>query len=127
MRAPLVTAAAGASAVLALHLRDPHAQGSWGLCPFSYLVGLQCPGCGGLRAVNDLTHLQVGAAVSSNVLAVVFAVVMVLAWTRWAVVRWRGGDAALLSIGPRAAVAIGVVLVVFTVVRNTPWGAWLAP
>ena len=29
-------------------------------------LGFYCPGCGGLRAVNDLTHGDVGAALSSN-------------------------------------------------------------
>ena len=35
-------------------------QYSWGLCP-SAALGFSCPGCGGLRAVNDLTHGDVGA------------------------------------------------------------------
>ena len=39
-----------------LHFRDPHASGSWGFCPWLALTGLYCPGCGGLRAVNDLTN-----------------------------------------------------------------------
>ena len=53
-------------ATLALHLRDPHDSYSWGLCPSSVL-GLACPGCGGLRAVNDLTNLRLADAASSNV------------------------------------------------------------
>ena len=31
-------------------------------------MGIYCPGCGGLRAVNDLTNGDVGAALSSNIL-----------------------------------------------------------
>src|SRR5688572_20271930 len=68
--APAFTTGGLAAATLALHLRDPHEQNSWGLCP-SAALGFWCPGCGGLRAVNDLTHGEVGAALSSNLLLVV--------------------------------------------------------
>ena len=61
MRAPLVTIGGLAAATVALHFRDPHVQGSWGFCP-SAAMGFYCPGCGGLRAVNDLTNGEVGAA-----------------------------------------------------------------
>ena len=44
------------AATIALRLRDPHDSGSWGYCPWKLLTGLDCPGCGALRAVNDLTH-----------------------------------------------------------------------
>lgn len=41
--------------VVALHWRDPHQSGSWGWCWWRVLTGVPCPGCGGLRAVADLT------------------------------------------------------------------------
>ncbi|MFI2707066.1 DUF2752 domain-containing protein, partial [Nocardioides sp. CER28] len=55
LRLPLLTVGGLGAATLALYLRDPHQRGSWGVCPLS-LAGIYCPGCGGLRAVNDLTH-----------------------------------------------------------------------
>ena len=67
MLAPATTIGALSLLTLALHVRDPHQHGSWGLCP-SAAMGIYCPGCGGLRAVNDLTHGDVGAALSSNIL-----------------------------------------------------------
>lgn len=35
-------------------------------CPFKLITGLQCPGCGGQRAMYALLHGNVGEAVSYN-------------------------------------------------------------
>ena len=78
VRAPLVTIGGLGLATLALHLRDPHVGGSWGICP-SAAMGFWCPGCGGLRAVNDLTHGEFVSAASSNLLLVVLMPLAVLA------------------------------------------------
>ena len=69
MLAPAITIGGLGAATLALHFRDPHASGSWGMCP-SAMLGISCPGCGGLRAVNDLTNFQLVDAASSNLLFV---------------------------------------------------------
>jgi hypothetical protein len=114
-------------ASVALHFHDPHQSGSWGYCPWYLLTGTYCPGCGGLRAVNDLTHGDVLAAASSNLALVVvlpFAVAGLLAWVA---ARWRGVP---LRVGARVAAPVGwsalALLAVFTVLRNLP-GSWLAP
>lgn len=116
-----------ALATLAVTLRDPHRHASWGLCP-SAVLGFACPGCGGLRAVNDLTHGHVGAALSSNLVVVVLLPFVVLGLAVWAVDRWRGTKRTvpprLLQVG---AVVLITSLAVFTVLRNLPAGAWLAP
>lgn len=128
LRAPLLTIGGLAAATLALHLRDPHQRGSWGVCPLS-LAGIYCPGCGGLRAVNDLTNGDVRGAASSNLLVTVGIPVAVLALALWLVGAWRGTGPRRLPAGLRrvlwwaaAALALG-----FTIARNTPAGAWLAP
>ena len=128
MVAPLVTVGTLALATLALHYRDPHQHGSWGLCPFNALTGLYCPGCGGLRAVNDLTHGQVGAAFSSNVVVTALIPVATGLLALWAVDRWRGRTREVPWQRLRPLVAVLVtVLVAFTIARNTGAGAWLAP
>ena len=88
---PLITGGLVGGLTLALHLRDPHESGSWGLCPFSALTGLYCPGCGGLRAVNDLTHGDLMGAASSNLVFVVLVPVIVVLWLRWTGRAWAGG------------------------------------
>lgn len=125
---PGLTAAGVGLAALALRLRDPHQPGSWGFCPFRLLTGLDCPLCGGLRAVNDLTHGDIVAAASSNLLFVVSIPLLVLIWTRWVGRAWDGAPAAA---GPsRREVFYGNVALavtgVFWVVRNLPVASWLA-
>jgi hypothetical protein len=91
-------------------------------------MGFYCPGCGGLRAVNDLTHGDVGAALSSNVIVVALIPVATLLLAVWAVDRWRGDTRSVPWRRLRPIVlAMVTVLIVFTVMRNTAGGAWLAP
>jgi hypothetical protein len=126
--APTATIGGLALATLALHLRDPHQHGSWGLCPFNAATGLYCPGCGGLRAVNDLTDGHLHAALSSNVLVVALMPVAVLALAVWALDRWRGQERRVARrVGRPALVALVAVVVVFTISRNLAFGSWLAP
>ncbi len=126
LRAPLQSLAVIGVATVALHLRDPHASGSWGYCPSRVLFGIDCPGCGGLRAVNDLTHLDLGAAASSNLLFV--ALLPLIAWmfVRWLRSAWRGEtyQPAFVRL-PWPSYVLAAAAVVFMIARNTPQGAWL--
>ncbi len=125
---PVATIGALTLVTAALHLRDPHESGSWGLCP-SAALGFWCPGCGGLRGVNDLTHLRVGDAVSSNLLLVVVIPLVVLVLARWALDSWTGRTRPPLSQRVNLVVTTSalVALSVFTLLRNLPFGSWLAP
>jgi len=121
LASPLAVGAITAAATLALRLRDPHVSGAWGGCPTKLLTDLDCPLCGSLRAVNDLTHLDLGAALSSNLVFVLAVPLILLLWGRRLVACWRGGDAMRpLAIPPWVWVGGLVVLTVFTVVRNLP-------
>ena len=95
VRSPALTIGGLAAATVALHVRDPHTRYSWGMCP-SAALGLSCPGCGGLRAVNDLTHGDLAAAASSNLLLVgrdpVAVVVLGLWWAGRQLARHPGHD-----------------------------------
>lgn len=127
MLPPALVVGTLAAASLALHARDPHEQGAWGQCP-SAAMGFYCPGCGGLRAVNDLTNLQLGAAASSNLLFVLCLPVIAYGFARWAHGRWtgRGWNPAPRSLDV-SALALAAAVVVFAVLRNTTAGSWLAP
>jgi hypothetical protein len=127
MRAPLLTAGGVALTTLALRLRDPHVSHSWGVCPLYFATGFYCPGCGSLRAVNDLTRGHLAAAVSSNLLLVALIPVLSLLFVRWSLVSWQGRDAHLVPPVPRAlTIGLLVLVAAFTVARNLP-GSWLAP
>jgi hypothetical protein len=127
-RGPAGVAVGGLAVAALLHVRDPHDSGSYGFCPYLAVTGVPCPGCGGLRAANLLTDGDVVGAVSSNLLAVVLAGVLVVAWAVWVVRRWRGDrDARMIVLNARVGAVVIAAIVVFGVVRNLPFGAWLAP
>jgi hypothetical protein len=127
LRTPLLTAATLAAGTLAVHVRDPHFTHSWGVCPLYAMTGIYCPGCGGLRGVNDLTNGHLGQAASSNlllVLALPFAAVFFVRWVQGA---WTGREVRAIPAMPRAVTVMLIALaVVFTIARNLP-GSWLAP
>ena len=124
---PLVVAGGLAAVTVALHFRDPHQHGTWGLCPFAAL-GVYCPGCGGLRAVNDLGNGQVGAAASSNLLFLIALPFLAYAFARWSYGRWTGRpwQPSTRSMNVTAGVVLAAMFA-FAVARNTPAGSWLAP
>jgi hypothetical protein len=127
MLGPALALGGLAAATVALHLRDPHVSNSWGLCPLYALTGVYCPGCGGLRGVNDLTDGHVGAAASSNLLLVLAVPVVLFLLARWTWVTWQGRDVAVVPTLPRVVrYGLGALVLVFWVARNLP-GSWLAP
>jgi hypothetical protein len=127
VRPPVLLAAGVLGASVLLHLRDPHRSGSWGYCPWLMLTGTYCPGCGGLRAVNDLTDGDVVGAASSNLLLVALLPVAAGVWLRSVTDRWRG---VARAVGSRRQVVLGscflVLALAFAVLRNTAV-PWLAP
>jgi hypothetical protein len=125
---PVLSGGAMAAATTAVALRDPHVPGSWGTCPWLAITGTYCPGCGGLRVVNDLVHLHPLEALSSNAFVVVFGFVAVVAWLAWLVgaVRGRSVDWSRW-VRPGVIYPALALLLVFSVVRNLSFGAFLAP
>lgn len=126
-RTPLLVGATTVLAGVVVALHDPHVAGSYGICPVLLLTGLACPGCGGLRAVHDLAHLDLAAAWSMNPLVVTLLPLAVAAWTVWT---WRAlaGRPRPRPVPAGLLWALLVVVVVFAVARNVPALApWLAP
>lgn len=128
VQGPVLVAGAVLGASVLLHLRDPHTSGSYLFCPWLVLTGTYCPGCGGLRAVNDLTHGDLAAAASSNVLFVGSIPLLVVLWAGWFRRRWRGVQAAVDNRRAVRGVAVfAAAALVFWVVRNLPGLEWLTP
>lgn len=125
---PLAVGATAVIGTVALHLRDPNVSGSWGYCPVRLATGLDCPGCGTLRAVHALTEGDLGAALSSNVATVALLPLAVLIWVGWTRRAWRGGGAPVLGSSRAQLVtglAVAATLLAFGVVRNLPGADWL--
>lgn len=126
LTAPIASAAAALTAAAYVAAIDPNQPGHYPLCPFRYLTGYACPGCGSLRAVHDLATGQPVAALHRNPLTVAvvpFAVVMWLLWVHRAATgrgrRWAAPAWVLWSL-------LGLVLA-FWLLRNMPGFAFLGP
>ena len=104
----------------------PARPGSWGICPTRFLTGLDCPGCGGLRAVNDLTNGDLVGAASSNLLFVAAIPFLVLGWLLWLRSEPRArGDLQTGRWTPWWATTAIALTVVFVGCATSP-GNWLA-
>jgi hypothetical protein len=98
------------AALVALWWWDPAVDGPAPPCPFLWLTGLLCAGCGVLRAIHALLHGDLVAAWFLNplfVLALPLTLVAALA----SALGWR------LSRPPVALMSV-LMLVLFTVLRN---------
>ena len=95
-------------------------------CFFHELTGLNCPGCGGTRALHHLLHGKVMAAFHAN--ALLIAALPLFAWlgVRFAVGRIKRPPSTR-RIAPAWFWIILALAVAFTVFRNLPAFAWLSP
>ena len=90
-------------------------------CIFHELTGLNCPGCGGLRAAHRLLHGDLAGAFAFNPLLVLLSPVIGWFLLGWAV---RGTTGRVWPNPFQRRLWIWVllgVLVVFSVVRNLPF------
>ncbi len=69
--AVIAAAVAACAGGVCLYVFDPARSGFYPLCPFHAVTGLHCPGCGSGRALHQLLHGNVLAAMRLNPLAVV--------------------------------------------------------
>ena len=127
---PLLVAGLAGLGVGYLALVDPHTPGHYPGCPILFLTGYWCPGCGGLRALHDLSHGQVSSAVSANLVVVALVPIAVTLWARWVVTRVTAAPAQTRT--EQGATrwwlwSLLVVVLLFWGLRNLPAGAWLAP
>lgn len=122
MAAPIATAVAVIAATAFIATVDPNEPGHYPLCPTRALLGIDCPGCGGLRATYALAHGDVGAAFDHNALFVVLVPVLVGLWALWLYRAWTGVSPPTSprreAIMRSAPIVVLIVAMVFAVVRN---------
>jgi len=117
----IVAALAG---VALLYLYNPVEAGFYPRCFFKIATGLDCPGCGGLRATHQLLHGHLRAAFQLNPLYVAALPVGMLFLIRAGAERWSGRKwPRLFRSTTLVWMGAGAVLV-FGVLRNLPWRGW---
>jgi uncharacterized protein DUF2752 len=116
----------GSAAILFLF--NPAQSGFYPVCLFHQSTGLLCPGCGSLRALHQLLHGNVIAALHFNALLVLLLPVVAWLGCRSLIARLKH-RAVDIQIRPGWLWCGLAVLIVFGVLRNLPFAqtAWLAP
>jgi hypothetical protein len=124
--ASAISALAVISAGTALFLFNPAEHAFYPQCFFHQATGLHCPGCGGLRAVHQLLHGHLLAALHSNALAVLSLPLSAALLGREFAGRHRGIVGRPFVSGGSVWSFVGILLL-FTVLRNLMAFAFLAP
>lgn len=120
----------GLAFAVVLHVVDPSESTSFPVCPFYSVTGLYCPGCGTLRCLHALMHLDLRSALDYNALTVLFVPMLVLAWLSVGLAGIRGREPPRTWSTPRwAGWALGVGFGSFWLLRNAPLEpfSWMAP
>ena len=107
-----------AAGSLVLFTFSPTEHGFYPVCPFHALTGLQCPGCGGTRAMYQLLHLHWTEAMRLNGLVTLLAPVALLWFALWYYSVMRYDRAPDFRVPRAATLGFGAIAVLFAVARN---------
>lgn len=109
----LLGAAAGLLALWVVYAHPPGESGFYPSCWWFTATGLYCPGCGGFRALHEILHGRIAAALSYNALLTIFSP-PACAWFAWTLYRGRPIRFDEWT-GPALALAV-----LFAAARNIP-------
>lgn len=127
---PYITALGALAICTAVALRDPREEGSFGVCPWLFVTGTHCPGCGVLRTLNRVVGGDIIGAFRYNLLVALSIPVLIYAWFRWALPEKISNSLPRIAlVSPKAPYVLVLVIATFWVTRNLPWQPfnWLAP
>jgi hypothetical protein len=114
---------AATAAVAVLFFFDPATAGFYPVCALHQLTGLECPGCGGLRAAHQLTHGHIAAAWRLNPLAVALLPVALWLGLREAVRTFTGRQWPGIVTRPLLGWSLLAAAFLFGILRNVPFHA----
>ena len=101
---------------------DPNVPGHYPGCPSQIFLGLDCPGCGGMRGTYDLLYGDLSGMADHNILLLIFWPVVIVAFAVWAYRSWTGRrpvvDIATQARRSRLMVWLLIGVLIFGVVRN---------
>lgn len=118
-----VIAASGialAAGVILLRVFDPATSTLFPPCPFRYVTGLYCPGCGSLRAVHQLLHGDLHTAWAMNPLTVLLFPFLAYALAWEAAFYWRGLRLPQFTLPGTWIRSLCAAILLFGIARNIP-------
>ena len=116
----IALAVLGVIGVTVLYTFDPRNPGTYPVCPFLGLTGYHCPGCGTLRALHQLLHGNVIAALGYNPLTVLSLPFIAYSFVDRAMRVFRVKDLPSIFVPHGYIWALFVGIVAFWVLRNVP-------
>lgn len=100
---------------------EPGKSGFFPGCPFRFLTGFTCPGCGTTRALHQILHGHFYAAFTLNPLLFLALPFALFALFRYSMIVIRGGMPRGNSLPAPYIYAIFFVILSFWIFRNTPF------
>lgn len=114
-------------AAVVLFVFNPAEHGFYPRCLLHSTTGLNCPGCGALRATHQLLHGNFRAAFLLNPLFIILAPLLAALVGR-ELFRVATGRALFhFNLRPIHTWVLVTVALLFAVLRNIPTFAWLGP
>jgi hypothetical protein len=107
-------------AIVMLTCFDPATSGLFPTCPFYYLTGLHCPGCGTLRALHRLLHFNFIAALAMNPLTVMSLPFVSYGLASAFLETFRGKGLPRMQAHPAWIWALCLFVILFGITRNLP-------
>jgi hypothetical protein len=117
----VAAALAGIVAVVVLFVFDPSTAGFFPVCTLHEMTGLECPGCGGLRAVHQLSHGHFAAAWRLNPLLMALLPVALWLGLRETVRAVAGWEWPGVVTRPFFAWLLAGAVILFGILRNVPF------
>ena len=99
---------------------EPGKTGFFPGCPFRFLTGFNCPGCGTTRALHQILHGHIYTAFTLNPLLLLSIPFLLFALLRYSVIVIRGGIPRGNALPAPYIYAIFFVILSFWIFRNTP-------
>lgn len=116
------------SVVAYVGIKDPNEAGHYPTCPFLALTGYYCPGCGSLRTIHAVAHLDLSTAMQLNLMTLfVMFPIAIFHYVRWTTERYLGRPIRKNMVRPFWIWALLVGLLAFWLLRNLEPFAFLAP
>jgi hypothetical protein len=116
--------AAASVVIVILFLFDPVQAPIFPVCPFYRLTELNCPGCGSLRALHQLLHGDVIAALRFNAFLILSLPLFAWFGARLAWHQFKGGPP--LTIRPVWAWTYVSAWIAFSILRELPFRPFTA-
>ena len=109
-----------------LYFFPPEQHGFYPRCLLHELTGIQCPGCGGLRAVHHILHGHLLTAFHYNPLLITLLPLLMVLYGAWTWKVLTGKPSPIQMRNPVWIWLLVGLVIVFGVGRNLPLGSLAA-